>query len=231
MYDVDDELCIIDYNIVACRDTVKDYSYGGAFMNVIVHLMFAMTVRKKVKAELGVSINLRGFLFGNILPDISKKYGACPHYMKDALSYVMVSKDNLLYKKSGDFFSSYSFAKNLGAINHYTSDFFCLPHTEGYQGSKAHHGIYELLMIARYRKGLRGYRTLLEKQNDLLEPHDLKSFIEEQNKGYIQKQASDVNDIRYALFAGTKLSESLIAYSTSFSGSLNSSLTASYTAY
>ena len=162
-------------------------------MNVIVHLMFAMTVRNKIKKELGVSINLPGFLFGNILPDISKTYGSCPHYMKDALSHVVASQDKLIYKDQDSAFSSYAYAKNLGAINHYLSDFFCLPHTEGYQGSKAHHGIYELSMIARYRKGLRGYRSLLEKQSGLLQPRDLQVFIEEQNKKYAQKQPSTVN--------------------------------------
>jgi hypothetical protein len=179
--------------------------------------MFAVTVRRKVRKELGISLNLRGFLYGNILPDISKKYGSCPHYMKDALPYILASKDRLIHKKSSLPVSNYSFAKNLGAINHYLSDFFCLPHTEGYQGSKAHHGIYEFFMIARYKKGLNGFRALLEKHGDLLEPGSLKPFIEEQNRKYIQKRASGANDIRYALFAGTKIIESLVAYLSIFS--------------
>lgn len=72
-------------------------------MNIIVHLMFAVTLRGQVKKKMGVSLNLRGFLFGNILPDISKKYGEHPHYMKDALSHVVKSKDNLLFKNSEPF--------------------------------------------------------------------------------------------------------------------------------
>lgn len=181
-------------------------------MNIIVHLMFAVTLRRQVKKNIGVSLNLPGFLFGNILPDISRKYGEYPHYMKDALSHVVKSKDNLLFKNHEPFYS-YSFAKKLGAMNHYLSDFFCLPHTEGYKGSKAHHGYYEFMMIARYRKGLKAFRTLLKEQNNNLMQRDLKSFIVDNNHSYSNRKASDVNDIRYALYAGTKLSESVLAHS------------------
>jgi hypothetical protein len=183
-------------------------------MNIIVHLMFAITLRSHVKKKMGVSLNLRGFLFGNILPDISKKYGEYPHYMKDALSHVVSSKDNLLFK-NGEPFYSYRFAKKLGAMNHYLSDFFCLPHTEGYKGSKAHHGYYEFMMIARYRKGLKAFRALLKEQDADLKPRDIGTFILKNNYSYSNIKASDINDIRYALYAGTKFSESILAHSMS----------------
>lgn len=186
-------------------------------MNIIVHLMFAVTLRRQVKKKMGVSLNLRGFLFGNILPDISKKYGEYPHYMKDALSHVVSSKDNLLFR-NGEPLYSYRFAKKLGAMNHYLSDFFCLPHTEGYNGSKAHHGYYEFMMIARYRKGLKAFRTLLNDHDSELKQRDLTNFILENNHLYSKKKASDINDIRYALYAGTKLSESILSHSMAAAG-------------
>jgi len=174
--------------------------------------MFAVTLRRQIKKKMGISLNLRGFLFGNILPDISRKYGQHPHYMKDALSHVSESKDNLLFKSSEPFYS-YRFAKKLGAMNHYLSDFFCLPHTQGYKGSKAHHGYYELMMIARYRKGLKAYRKLLKEHDPDLNQRDLMSFIVDNNKTYSEIKASDVNDIRYALYAGTKFNECILAHS------------------
>lgn len=180
-------------------------------MNIIVHLLFAWTVRNRVKETLGVSLNLRGFLYGNILPDISKKYGEYPHYMKDALSYVVSSRDKLLHNSYP--FNSYQFAKRLGAMNHYLSDFFCQPHNEGYKGSKVHHGYYELMMIARYRKGLQAYRKLLDEYDTVLGLRNLRDFIIIHNKHYSSKGSSDINDIRYALFVGTKLSESILACS------------------
>lgn len=179
-------------------------------MNIIVHLMFAWTVRKRIKKTLGISLNLRGFLYGNILPDISRKYGECPHYIKDALSFVVSSKDKLLSNRYSP--RSYQFAKRLGAVNHYLSDFFCLPHNERYRGSKAHHGYYELKMIARYRKGLRAYRRLLAENKDNPALNSLSDFIITHNRNYARSKASDVNDIRYALFAGTRFSESVLAH-------------------
>lgn len=183
-------------------------------MNVIVHLMFAMTVRRRVKKSMGVSLSFTGFLYGNILPDISKKYGAYPHYMKDALAHVVRTKDEIIEKSYGQPLSKYRFAKELGAINHYLSDFFCLPHTEDYYRGKIYHLYYELLMIARYRKGLIAYRRLLKEHSTrTLMPKELKSFIVEHNKIYRSKSASDIKDIGYALFAGIKLIECVIAHS------------------
>ena len=98
-------------------------------------------------------------------------------------------------------------------MNHYLSDFFCLPHTQGYKGSKAHHGYYELMMIARYRKGLKAYRKLLKEHDPDLNQRDLMSFIVDNNKTYSEIKASDVNDIRYALYAGTKFNECILAHS------------------
>lgn len=183
-------------------------------MNIIVHLLFAVTLRRRVKKNLGISLNLRGFLYGNILPDISKKYGLCPHYMKDALTHVVSSRDNLLFENSDPLYS-YRFAKKLGAMNHYLSDFFCHPHTEGYKRSKAHHGYYELMMIARYRKGLKAFRKLLKEHDSSIKPRDLRAFILEHNKTYLNKKVSDINDIRYALFAGIIMNESILAQSLS----------------
>ncbi|MGI6084323.1 MAG: zinc dependent phospholipase C family protein [Acetivibrionales bacterium] len=186
-------------------------------MNIIVHLMFAVTLRRQVKKKMGISLNLPGFLFGNILPDISKKYGEYPHYIKDALSYVASYRDDLLFENSKPC-NSFNFAKKLGAVNHYLSDFFCLPHTDGYKGSKAHHGYYEFMMIARYRKGLKAFRALLKEQDFHIKPRDLISFILEKNYLYSCKKASDVNDISYALYAGAKISESILAHTMAAAG-------------
>lgn len=184
-------------------------------MNIVVHLMFAVTVRRCVKKTLGVSLNLPGFLYGNILPDISRKYGAYPHYMKDALIHVVDSKDNLLAESSQEVLSTYRFAREIGAINHYLSDFFCLPHTEEFIGGKLKHGLYELGMITRYKKGLRAWRGMLVKNCGILSPDDIKSFILNNSDVYKNKKASRAKDIGYALFAGSKLLESMIAYSES----------------
>ncbi len=172
--------------------------------------MFAVTLRRRLRKSLGVSLNLPGFLYGNILPDISKKYGECPHYIKDALSYVVSSNEKLLSENNHSLYS-YEFAKKLGVINHYLSDFFCHPHTEGYSKSKAHHGYYEFMMIARYRKGLRALSALLKEKNASISPRNLSVFILNHNKIYANNKASDVNDIRYALFAGLVMSEDILA--------------------
>lgn len=181
-------------------------------MNIIVHLMFAVSIRNRLKKRLGISLNLRGFLYGNILPDISRKYGAHPHYIKSALTHVVSSNEKLSSENNNPLYS-YRFAKKLGVINHYLSDFFCHPHTEGYSKSKAHHGYYELMMIGRYKKGLKALSSLLKKQDSSVQHKDLKSFILDNNKVYAECKASDVNDISYALYAGILMSEKILVKS------------------
>ena len=181
-------------------------------MNIIVHLMFAMTLRRQIKRTMGIRLNLPGFLYGNILPDISKKYRAHPHKMKEALLHIIDSKDNLIDQHNNKYYSGYRFAKELGAINHYLSDFFCLPHTEKYHKGKIYHQYYEFIMIAHYKKGLRAYRKMLNNNDKVLKPAELKNFIVDYNKEYEDKKVSDVNDIRYALFAGIKLIECILAH-------------------
>lgn len=181
--------------------------------------MFAMTLRRRVKKTMGVRLNIPGFMYGNILPDISKKYGSHPHTMKDALLHIIETKEDLLNQNK--YYSKFQFAKELGAINHYLSDFFCLPHTERYFKGRIYHQYYEFIMIARFKKGLRAYHKMLKENNSVLEPSDLKGFIVEYNREYINKRISDINDIRYALFVGIKLIECMVAHTSqtySFAG-------------
>lgn len=185
-------------------------------MNIIVHLMFAVSIRNRLKKRLGISLNLPGFLYGNILPDISKKYGAHPHYIRNALTHV-VSSNEKLSSENNDPLYSYSFAKELGAINHYLSDFFCHPHTEGYSKSKAHHGYYELMMITHYKKGLKALYSLLKSQDSSVHLKDLKMFILDNSKIYTNSKTSDVNDISYALYTGILMSEDILVKSLSAS--------------
>ena len=83
--------------------------------------------------------------------------------MKDALSFVVSSKDKLLYDNSYPLYS-YQFAKRLGAMNHYLSDFSaCL--------------IMKVIEVQRLitvittdddcqvRKGLRAFRKFLDEQD------------------------------------------------------------------
>jgi hypothetical protein len=185
----------------------------GHILNIIVHILFAVTVRRQLKSSLGISLSYPGFLYGNILPDISRKYRKHPHNIKDSLAHVVTSGRKILNLEEKDNISDYTFARELGVINHYLSDFFCFPHNEDYKGSKIMHLIYELIMTVRYKKGLKLFRKMLNQQRDFLNPENLEIFIRDRNEHYKSINSNDVNDIGYALFAGIKLIECMIAHS------------------
>ena len=94
-------------------------------MNIIVHLMFAVSIRNRLKKRLGISLNLRGFLYGNILPDISRKYGAHPHYIK-VLLLMLFPPTRSFHLKTMIPFTPIDLLK-ARVINHYLSDFSATP--------------------------------------------------------------------------------------------------------
>ena len=49
-------------------------------MNIIVHLLIAQSIRKTVYEQIGIKLSYTGFLYGNILPDISAEYDKLPHF-------------------------------------------------------------------------------------------------------------------------------------------------------
>lgn len=123
-------------------------------MNIIVHLLIANSVRKTVYEQTGVMLSLTGFMYGNILPDLSPKQGKIPHYLKDSLGFVIESSEKLHDSKSGDWVGSFICSKNAGIITHYISDYFCYAHSEQYDDNIYRHHLYEFLMLFLFRRGL-----------------------------------------------------------------------------
>lgn len=181
----------------------------GDGLNIFVHLLIAHNVRKIAYKEIGAKLNLRGFLLGNILPDISKKYGEKPHYLKNSLEYVLRSTSKLNNPDKNNNINSFDYSRNIGVITHYLSDFFCFAHSEQYKDTIYKHHLYEFLMLFSLRRGLLLYKQ--KKKNE--KPNDkfaLDTYLKSNLISYNSEIKSSDLDICYAIKISVALTKNLL---------------------
>ena len=97
-------------------------------------------IGKKVCAELqelGCTIHENLFLLGNLFPDIIQSYIWRRHEYQHSREYVRRKLDKL--KKRPRLFSFH-----LGVLAHYICDYFCYPHSSGYDKGFFNHIRYEI---------------------------------------------------------------------------------------
>ncbi|MFT9055940.1 MAG: zinc dependent phospholipase C family protein [Ethanoligenens sp.] len=170
-------------------------------MNVLVHLLFARHIHAAVCEQIGVRLSWRGFLYGNILPDLSAKYDTHPHFVDESLAFALGCA-SALYDQAGDKrLGAFGYAKDIGVVTHYLSDFCCHAHTKQFSGDMKQHHWYEWKMLFAFDKGLSQYRTHLPDTADTLEAFTLflKRSLREQQNGL----PSGVRDVFYAMKVST----------------------------
>lgn len=172
--------------------------------------MFAYHVRKIINKDIGIKLNLLGYMVGNILPDIRARFNSQPHYIDASLEYVVNSSQNLINNDERLSRDSYQFSKRMGIINHYLSDFFCYPHQACYNEGFRRHMTYELKMLAKYRKGLKHAKSDLTCYPNGLIPEDFETWIIRRNRFYRGQRISCATDVSHAIHAGSTIGRSLI---------------------
>lgn len=121
-------------------------------MNIIVHLLFAHAVRRAVMRQGGARLSLAGFLLGNVLPDLSARYRAHPHFLSQSQDFVLARTAAL----GGEWQPAGSFAraKDIGVVTHYLSDYCCYAHTDAFGADMRRHHLYEMRMLFDFSAGL-----------------------------------------------------------------------------
>ena len=122
-------------------------------MNILVHLMLARRVCRFIRAQTGVELDEAGFLFGNVLPDLSEEYDAHPHFQWESMPFVLERIAALCDGAENSPIHSFTFAKEVGVIAHYLSDFCCYAHSARFEGGILRHHRYEWRMLSRFADG------------------------------------------------------------------------------
>lgn len=166
-------------------------------MNPIIHMFMAHSIRKNVRKRTGEKLNLIGFIYGNILPDLAKRFDSIPHYMETSLNYIsdVAAELSANYETSN---RSFDYSKNMGIITHYIADYFCFPHTERFSKSMASHLWYEVMMTFSYRKG-RKLTKSLRNSEDAVSSADLPTHLKAILETYNKERPSYKHDIFWAI--------------------------------
>lgn len=172
-------------------------------MNVIGHLLIANEVRNTVFRQTGTRLSLMGFLYGNILPDISDQYDENPHFFNSSFHFVLDRIAKLQKDMDAGRIQSFSCSRNTGIITHYLSDFFCYAHTEQCAYSIYRHHWYELCMLRQFR-----YGQFICKNQKSDPPSDLlalEDFIYSRLKSYHKVCPNKKQDFNYALMISSEV--------------------------
>ena len=105
-------------------------------MRLKIHHEIGKKVCGELK-ELGYQIHEKQFLLGNSFPDLIHSYLWCRHEYQHSKEFIRKKLDML--KKRPVLFSFH-----LGVLTHYICDYFCYPHSAGYDKGLVQHIIYEI---------------------------------------------------------------------------------------
>ena len=133
-------------------------------MRIEIHHMIGKKVCAELK-ELGCQIHEKLFLIGNLFPDLIHSYIWCRHEYLYSREYIRRKLEKL--KKRPKLFSFH-----LGVLAHYICDYFCYPHSAGYDKGFIHHISYEI----RQKIPEKHYKTNL----------DIKAFTIEELDKYVK---------------------------------------------
>ncbi|MGE5329134.1 MAG: zinc dependent phospholipase C family protein [Deltaproteobacteria bacterium] len=168
------------------------------------HLFFSKITYDNMLCENRVKINKLGFKYGNIKPDIIMNFKDIPHNYFSSAEYIN-SEINALIEKTicmKDLHSN-DFAVNLGVINHYIADFFCMPHNKNLVNkSIVSHFIYERKLDTICKKiKIYKLKKYLNSNTLTLNPKDnISEVLHLIYHSYKQKKFSATNDIFYAIY-------------------------------
>jgi hypothetical protein len=187
-------------------------------MNIFTHILIGSSIRGHIYRQTGVRLSFFGFIYGNILPDLSGESKKHPHYFVKSIDFVVDSAMGLCADESTcDCTGSFEYSKRAGAVMHYISDFFCYAHTGSYKKDIYHHHLYELLLCFAFGKGQRAFRQTDTDSLFHVAPANLSHYVKSATERYDGEGHCKYKDIHYALRACAAATEGLLL-SSSYAG-------------
>lgn len=162
-------------------------------MNKQTHLIFGEIIWKYLNDMYGITLNLGGFLLGNIAPDLTFSFVIHPHERGYASDQLKTLIDNAITAGDlMDFDAGFILAERLGAICHYCADFFCEAHTERYEGGLREHITYEKNLYHYTKLNQNELGQLMHKPGrfSASDTGDIFRKIEKHNDTYLAGKAS-----------------------------------------
>ncbi|MTI67179.1 MAG: zinc dependent phospholipase C family protein [Firmicutes bacterium] len=165
------------------------------------HYIIADNVYDNIKKVTGYNLNKRLFKWGNIKPDVDFKLLSKSHYKDESFDFVIENIFKLL-KSDFDFNNKYNENKlsvDLGIISHFLTDFFCIPHSQGwhFNTDMKKHLKYEINLHKKAKKYNYSARIIAPNLG-VITKSNIKKLIEELHFDY-RKIEDYKNDLKSSI--------------------------------
>ena len=139
------------------------------------------------------------FCFGSILPDCVPSFLTTPHRKEETFEKVQNKIIKFIQKYNQKSGCNYRRTIQLGEIAHYIADYFTFPHNDNYEGSLVDHCHYENALKHELRRYIYSGEAMAQLSNipSYGTYEELKAYIEQQHKTYIQKKSDVYTDSQY----------------------------------
>ena len=97
----------------------------------MTHALYAKHVAEHIFLVYGVKLKRYSLIYGAIKPDASTIFAKYPHYINLSLDNLCETVDDLIETIEGrNELETRAFARELGVVLHYISDYFCRVHND-----------------------------------------------------------------------------------------------------
>lgn len=173
------------------------------------HIVFSKILYEKCIKDLNFKLDKYKFMYGNIKPDIFCNYFKDNHTIKGSIQIVEEYSKELINAER----SIGKFSVELGVICHYVCDYFCIYHTEKYNGNNIFEHIrYENRLHNKLLDMIKNKKIKINGEN-VLPKEGIIEFIYKMQEKYFREEKSLTRDITYALETANTITKGIIYYS------------------
>lgn len=164
------------------------------------HLSLAQYLLKNIGVE-ELSCHKKAFYIGSILPDIQLSFLTKRHTIDETFEDLIQEIKRLAVDYDVNKGINSYFARHLGVVTHYLSDYCTYPHNAIFEGSMTEHIHYEndlKLYIRKHLKTKESARSRAKLQN-LISFEDIVEFIQKTHKEYLKAIKEVKKDVEYII--------------------------------
>ena len=174
------------------------------------HLIIADHIHRNTGKSLGIELNKSSLMYGSVKPDIAPRLLKMAHFKPQSLTIICREIKELTEHAYADDYNYIKYiSQRIGIINHFISDFFCVPHNDRktYKNNFRQHMVYENALHKKFKQ--------LEKEAisppislDVLNlsAEELEGVIEEYHQEYSKKDQTMLNDVVYSIHMSSLVS-------------------------
>lgn len=166
-------------------------------MMSLTHVLYAKEICEHISLKYGINLKRYSLIYGSVKPDVSILFlGKTKHYFDVSLDMVCESANIMISAiNSKEEIEAKAFARELGVILHYITDFFCRVHND-INGIKHSENFKHVLYEQRFQKALEEYeldvlreKILLTEDEEInkIETMSLKNYLTYRHNKYMKE--------------------------------------------